>query len=129
MCQRQAGFNRRSADGGRKLLCYQAPAVVLPRLTVVVSPLISLMKDQVDALIECGVSAARIDSSLAAYEQQRIFEALHKKQLKLLYLSPERLVSDGFVDVLKKTGLSYIAIDEAHCVSMWGQLDMDVEQI
>ena len=106
--------------GGGKSLCYQAPAVVLPGLTVVVSPLISLMKDQVDALIECGVSAARIDSSLAAHEQQRVFEALGNKQLKLLYLSPERLVSDGFVDVLKKTGLSFIAIDEAHCVSMWG---------
>jgi len=122
----------RSADsivvlptGGGKSLCYQAPAVVLPGLTVVVSPLISLMKDQVDALmkdqvdalIECGVSAARIDSSLAAHEQQRVFEALHNKQLKLLYLSPERLVSDGFVEVLKKTGLSFIAIDEAHCRS------------
>jgi ATP-dependent DNA helicase RecQ len=106
--------------GGGKSLCYQAPAVVLPGLTVVVSPLISLMKDQVDALIECGVSAARIDSSLAAGEQQRVFETLHNKQLKLLYLSPERLVSDGFVEVLKKTGLSFIAIDEAHCVSMWG---------
>jgi len=106
--------------GGGKSLCYQAPAVVLPGLTVVVSPLISLMKDQVDALIECGVSAARIDSSLEAHEQQRVFEALHNKQLKLLYLSPERLVSDGFVEVLKKTGLSFIAIDEAHCVSMWG---------
>ena len=106
--------------GGGKSLCYQAPAVVLPGLTVVVSPLISLMKDQVDALIECGVSAARIDSSLAAHEQQRVFEALYNKQLKLLYLSPERLVSDGFVEVLKKTGLSFIAIDEAHCVSMWG---------
>ena len=106
--------------GGGKSLCYQAPAVVLPGLTVVVSPLISLMKDQVDALIECGVSAARIDSSLAAHQQQRVFEALHNKQLKLLYLSPERLVSDGFVEVLKKTGLSFIAIDEAHCVSMWG---------
>jgi ATP-dependent DNA helicase RecQ len=106
--------------GGGKSLCYQAPAVVLPGLTVVVSPLISLMKDQVDALIECGVSAARIDSSLAAHEQQRVFEALHNKQLKLLYLSPERLVSDGFVEVLKKTGLSFIAVDEAHCVSMWG---------
>jgi len=106
--------------GGGKSLCYQAPAVILPGLTVVVSPLISLMKDQVDALIECGVSAARIDSSLAAHEQQRVFEALHNKQLKLLYLSPERLVSDGFVEVLKKTGLSFIAIDEAHCVSMWG---------
>jgi len=106
--------------GGGKSLCYQAPAVVLPGLTVVVSPLISLMKDQVDALIECGVSAARIDSSLAAAEQQRVFQALHNKQLKLLYLSPERLVSDGFVEMLKKTGLSFIAIDEAHCVSMWG---------
>jgi ATP-dependent DNA helicase RecQ len=106
--------------GGGKSLCYQAPAVVLPGLTVVVSPLISLMKDQVDALIECGVSAARIDSSLETREQQRVFESLHKKQLKLLYLSPERLVSDGFVEVLKKTGLSFIAIDEAHCVSMWG---------
>jgi ATP-dependent DNA helicase RecQ len=106
--------------GGGKSLCYQAPAVVLPGLTVVVSPLISLMKDQVDALIECGVSAARIDSSLAAHEQQRVFEALHNKQLKILYLSPERLVSEGFVDMLKKTGLSFIAVDEAHCVSMWG---------
>jgi len=106
--------------GGGKSLCYQAPAVVLPGLTVVVSPLISLMKDQVDSLIECGVSAARIDSSLSTHEQQRVFETLHNKQLKLLYLSPERLVSDGFVEVLKKTGLSFIAIDEAHCVSMWG---------
>jgi len=106
--------------GGGKSLCYQAPAVVLPGLTVVVSPLISLMKDQVDALIECGVSAARIDSSLAAHEQQAVFEAIHNKRLKLLYLSPERLVSNGFVEVLKKTGLSFIAIDEAHCVSMWG---------
>ena len=106
--------------GGGKSLCYQAPALVLPGLTVVVSPLISLMKDQVDALIECGVSAARIDSSLETHEQQRVFESLHKKQLKLLYLSPERLVSSGFVDVLKTTGLSFIAIDEAHCVSMWG---------
>jgi ATP-dependent DNA helicase RecQ len=106
--------------GGGKSLCYQAPAVVLPDLTIVVSPLISLMKDQVDALIECGVSAARIDSSLDNHEQQRVFESLHNKRLKILYLSPERLVSEGFVEVLKKTGLSFIAVDEAHCVSMWG---------
>ena len=106
--------------GGGKSLCYQAPAVTMQGLTVVVSPLISLMKDQVDALKECGVPAARIDSSLSAYEQQAVFSAIRNKRLKLLYLSPERIVSDGFVELLRKTGLSFIAIDEAHCVSMWG---------
>ncbi len=106
--------------GGGKSLCFQAPAVVMQGLTVVVSPLISLMKDQVDALTECGVSAARIDSSLSGYEQQNVFETIRQKRLKLLYLSPERLLSDGFVEQLKKTELSFIAIDEAHCVSMWG---------
>jgi len=106
--------------GGGKSLCYQAPAVTMEGLTVVVSPLISLMKDQVDALKECGVPAARIDSSLSAYEQQAVFSAVRNKRLKLLYLSPERIVSDGFVELLRKTGLSFIAIDEVHCVSMWG---------
>ena len=106
--------------GGGKSLCFQAPAVVMRGLTVVVSPLISLMKDQVDGLTECGVSAARIDSSLTSHEQRSVFEAIGDKKLKLLYLSPERLVSDGFVDLLQKTELSFIAIDEAHCVSMWG---------
>jgi len=106
--------------GGGKSLCYQAPAVTMEGLTVVVSPLISLMKDQVDALKECGVAAARIDSSLSAYEQQSVFSAIHNRRLKLLYLSPERIVSDGFVELLRKTGVSFIAIDEAHCVSMWG---------
>lgn len=106
--------------GGGKSLCFQAPAVTMQGLTVVVSPLISLMKDQVDALKECGVPAARIDSSLSAYEQQAVFSAIRDKRLKLLYLSPERIVSDGFVELLRKTGVSFIAIDEAHCVSMWG---------
>ena len=106
--------------GGGKSLCFQAPAVTMQGLTVVVSPLISLMKDQVDALKECGVPAARIDSSLLPHEQQAVFAALHNRKLKLLYLSPERIVSDGFVELLRKTGLSFIAIDEAHCVSMWG---------
>ncbi len=106
--------------GGGKSLCFQAPAVTMQGLTVVVSPLISLMKDQVDALKECGVPAARIDSSLSAYEQQAVFSAIRNKRLKLLYLSPERIVSDGFVELLRETGVSFIAIDEAHCVSMWG---------
>jgi ATP-dependent DNA helicase RecQ len=106
--------------GGGKSLCFQAPAVVMKGLTVVVSPLISLMKDQVDALTECGVSAARLDSSLSGCEQQNVLDAIREKRLKLLYMSPERLVSDGFVDLLRKTEISFIAIDEAHCVSMWG---------
>ncbi|MHC4528974.1 MAG: DNA helicase RecQ [Planctomycetota bacterium] len=106
--------------GGGKSLCFQAPAVTMPGLAVVVSPLISLMKDQVDALTECGVPAGRIDSSLSADEQSDVYARMHSKKLKLLYLSPERLVSRGFVEVLRKLELSFIAIDEAHCVSMWG---------
>ena len=106
--------------GGGKSLCFQAPAVVMEGLTVVVSPLISLMKDQVDALKESDVPAARIDSSLSADEQRAVLAAVRSHKLKLLYVSPERLVSDGFVELLRKTKLSFIAVDEAHCVSMWG---------
>jgi len=106
--------------GGGKSLCFQAPAVTMPGLAVVVSPLISLMKDQVDALTECGVPAGRIDSSLSAGERQEVFAGIHNKKLKLLYLAPERLVSDDFLQVLRKVDLSFVAIDEAHCVSMWG---------
>jgi ATP-dependent DNA helicase RecQ len=106
--------------GGGKSLCFQAPAVSMPGLAVVVSPLISLMKDQVDALTECGVPAGRIDSSLSFEEQRDVFAGIHNKKLKLLYLSPERLVSDDFLQVLRKVRLSFVAIDEAHCVSMWG---------
>ncbi len=106
--------------GGGKSLCFQAPAVTMPGLAVVVSPLISLMKDQVDALTECGVSAMRIDSSMSISERDNVIARINEQTLKLLYLSPERLLSDGFVDFLRKTKLSFIAIDEAHCVSMWG---------
>jgi ATP-dependent DNA helicase RecQ len=106
--------------GGGKSLCYQAPAVTMDGMTVVVSPLISLMKDQVDALTECGVSAMRLDSSLSSDEQDHVLGRIHDKTLKLLYVSPERLLSNGFTDLLEKASLSYIAIDEAHCVSMWG---------
>ncbi len=106
--------------GGGKSLCFQAPAVVMQGLTIVVSPLIALMKDQVDGLGECGVAAARIDSSLSPEEQNAVISQIRSKTLKLLYVAPERLVSDGFLGILRKTELSLIAIDEAHCVSMWG---------
>jgi ATP-dependent DNA helicase RecQ len=104
--------------GGGKSLCFQAPAVT--GLAVVVSPLISLMKDQVDALSECGVPAGRIDSSLSFDEQKKVFAGIHNKKIKLLYLSPERLVTESFIEILRKINPSFIAIDEAHCVSMWG---------
>ncbi|HLB74617.1 MAG TPA: DNA helicase RecQ [Sedimentisphaerales bacterium] len=106
--------------GGGKSLCFQAPAVTMAGLAVVVCPLISLMKDQVDALAECGVPAGRIDSSLSFEEQRDVLAGVHNKKLKLLYLSPERLVSEDFLAVLRKVRLSFVAIDEAHCVSMWG---------
>ena len=94
--------------GGGKSLCFQAPAVVMQGLTVVVSPLISLMKDQIDALKECDVPAARIDSSLLAHEQRAVLAAIREKKLKLLYVSPERLVSDGFLELLVPGEKGYI---------------------
>ena len=105
--------------GGGKSLCFQAPAVVSDGLTVVVSPLISLMKDQVDALIDCGVSAGRLDSSQSTNERAYTTRRLLDGALKLLYLAPERLLNGG-VDLLANKKLSAIVIDEAHCVSMWG---------
>ena len=106
--------------GGGKSLCFQAPAIALPYPTLVVSPLISLMKDQLDALSECGVAAGRLDSSLSAQEKAAVIQRLRAGELKLLYVSPERLLFEGFPDLLKSIGVSAIAIDEAHCVSMCG---------
>ena len=106
--------------GGGKSLCFQLPALVRPGLTVVVSPLIALMKDQVDALQAAGVAATLLNSSLAAGESKPRLRGLHNGEFKLLYVAPERLMLSGFLEDLKKWNVNLFAIDEAHCVSEWG---------
>lgn len=106
--------------GGGKSICYQIPALVLPGTTIVISPLISLMKDQVDALIQVGISATFINSSLNFKEaNERISEAKQGKY-KLLYIAPERLESREFIEDLRQMEIPLIAVDEAHCISQWG---------
>jgi len=106
--------------GGGKSLCFQLPAVLNPSLTVVVSPLIALMKDQVDQLTASGVFATCLNSSLPAEESRKRLRGLHNNSFKLLYVAPERLMLSGFLDDLKKWNPTLIAIDEAHCISEWG---------
>ena len=106
--------------GGGKSLCFQLPALVRPGLTVVVSPLIALMKDQVDALQASGVAATFMNSTLDADEARRRLRGLHRGEYKLLYVAPERLMLDGWSDNLQKWNVACLAIDEAHCVSEWG---------
>jgi ATP-dependent DNA helicase RecQ len=106
--------------GGGKSLCYQAPAVLQGGTTVVVSPLISLMKDQVDSLRTCGVSAVRLDSSQAVEEQREARQCLRAGTASLLFVSPERLAAGSFYQSLKRIGVRTFAIDEAHCISHWG---------
>jgi len=106
--------------GGGKSLCFQAPALAMPGLALVVSPLIALMKDQVDALVDCGVSAACVNSTMTPEEKRDVAQQIRAGQLKLLYLSPERLLSDRTLQFLQQVPLSFIAIDEAHCISEWG---------
>ncbi|HDS28991.1 MAG TPA: DNA helicase RecQ, partial [Candidatus Acetothermia bacterium] len=106
--------------GGGKSLCFQAPALCRDGITLVVSPLISLMKDQVDGLTELGIAAARFDSSLSPHEQEDVLQALDDDRLKLLYLSPERIMMRSFIQLLQQRRVAMVAVDEAHCVSMWG---------
>lgn len=106
--------------GGGKSLCFQLPALVRPGLTVVVSPLIALMKDQVDQLVASGVAATFLNSSLGAAESRQRLRGLHQGEYKLLYAAPERLMLDGWQVNLKAWNVTCLAIDEAHCVSEWG---------
>lgn len=104
--------------GGGKSICYQLPAILLPHITLVISPLIALMKDQVDGLVGNGVEAAFLNSSQQEADQQEIFQKIDNGTLKLLYVAPESLkIIDNFLNPSK---VSLIAVDEAHCISSWG---------
>ena len=106
--------------GAGKSVCFQVPALIFPGVTIVVSPLVSLMKDQVNSLLQCGIKAAFINATLTEKQYELVMERAEKGAYKIIYVAPERLQNKEFNSLCKKMEISMVCIDEAHCVSHWG---------